>query len=80
MRLVGFYFITSYFSIGELGDLLKARDVFPYDEIPNFPICTVPGHSGQMVIGLLGDVPVMCMQGRFHCYEGYPLWKVNKRS
>lgn len=61
--------------LGGLADLLKEKDVFPYEEIPNFPSSTVPGHAGRMVIGLLNDVPVMCMQGRFHCYEGYPLWK-----
>lgn len=62
--------------IGGLADLLKEKDVFPYEEIPNFPTSTVPGHAGRMVIGLLEDVPVICMQGRFHCYEGYALWKV----
>ena len=58
--------------------MLKEKDAFPYEEIPNFPASTVPGHAGRMVIGLLGefDVPVICMQGRFHCYEGYALWKV----
>jgi len=61
--------------LGGLADLLKDRDVFPYEEIPNFPTSTVPGHAGRMVIGLLEGVPVICMQGRFHCYEGYPLWK-----
>lgn len=50
--------------IGGLADLLKEKDVFPYEEIPNFPTSTVPGHAGRMVIGLLEDVPVICMQGR----------------
>ncbi len=35
------------------------------------------GHAGQMLFGYLGNVPVMCMQGRFHYYEGYPLAKVD---
>ena len=35
---------------------------------------------GRLVFGYLGDVPVMCMQGRFHYYEGYPLWKVSASS
>ncbi|XP_057376413.1 purine nucleoside phosphorylase-like isoform X1 [Daphnia carinata] len=61
--------------LGGLAELLKEKDVFPYEEIPNFPASTVPGHAGRMVIGLLEDVPVICMQGRFHCYEGYALWK-----
>ena len=64
--------------LGGLAELLKEKDVFPYEEIPNFPTSTVPGHAGRMVIGLLDGVPVICMQGRFHCYEGYALWKVIK--
>ncbi|XP_069956586.1 purine nucleoside phosphorylase isoform X2 [Cherax quadricarinatus] len=61
--------------LGGLADQLDERDVFPYESIPNFPVSTVVGHAGRMVIGLLSGVPVMCMQGRFHAYEGYPLWK-----
>lgn len=61
--------------LGGLAELLKDKDCFPYEEIPNFPTSTVPGHAGRMVIGLLNEVPVICMQGRFHCYEGYALWK-----
>lgn len=48
----------------------------PYEEIPNFPVSTVEGHHGQLVFGWLDGVPVVAMQGRFHYYEGYPLWKV----
>lgn len=61
--------------LGGLADMLKDSDEFPYEIIPNFPVSTVAGHAGRMVIGLLSGVPVMCMQGRFHAYEGYPLWK-----
>ncbi|XP_065572394.1 purine nucleoside phosphorylase-like isoform X2 [Artemia franciscana] len=61
--------------LGGLAELLKDKDEFQYEEIPNFPVSTVQGHAGRMVIGLLADVPVVCMQGRFHAYEGYPLWK-----
>ncbi|XP_045619187.1 purine nucleoside phosphorylase isoform X2 [Procambarus clarkii] len=61
--------------LGGLADTLDDRDVFPYQNIPNFPESTVAGHAGRMVIGRLSGVPVMCMQGRFHSYEGYPLWK-----
>lgn len=62
--------------LGSLADQLTERDSFPYESIPNFPISTVEGHAGQMIFGLLGGIPVMCMQGRFHYYEGYPLAKV----
>jgi len=63
--------------LGGLASLLKNENRFPYSEIPHFPKSTVIGHSGQLVIGDLGNVPVVCMQGRFHLYEGYPLWKVS---
>jgi len=61
--------------LGGLANLLVDLDAFPYEEIPHFPVSTVAGHAGRMVVGLLGDVPIVCMQGRFHCYEGYALWK-----
>ncbi|KAK3876177.1 hypothetical protein Pcinc_018998 [Petrolisthes cinctipes] len=61
--------------LGPLAEQLEDRDIFPYETIPNFPVSTVAGHAGRMVIGTLDGVPVMCMQGRFHSYEGYPLWK-----
>ena len=62
---------------GSLADSLTDQLVFPYEEIPHFPVSTVKGHVGQLVFGCLQGVPVMCMQGRFHYYEGYPLWKVS---
>ncbi|XP_076662031.1 purine nucleoside phosphorylase isoform X2 [Halictus rubicundus] len=61
--------------LGSLADSLEDTQRFPYEEIPHFPVSTVQGHKGQMVFGYLRGVPVMCMQGRFHYYEGYPLWK-----
>ena len=61
---------------GGLAELLEEKDAFPYEDIPHFPVSTVAGHAGRMVTGLLAGVPVICMQGRFHCYEGYALWKV----
>ncbi|XP_031825947.1 purine nucleoside phosphorylase isoform X2 [Nomia melanderi] len=61
--------------LGSLADSLENKQCFPYEDIPHFPVSTVKGHKGQMVFGHLQGVPVMCMQGRFHYYEGYPLWK-----
>jgi len=58
-----------------LADRLENIDAFPYEDIPYFPISTVEGHVGRMVFGYLNGVAVMCMQGRFHYYEGYPLAK-----
>jgi len=63
--------------LGPIADLLENKDKFPYGKIPHFPESTVKGHAGQLVIGELGDIPILCMQGRFHFYEGYPLWKVS---
>ena len=60
-----------------LADLLDNSDVFPYQDIPNFPVSTVPGHQSRLLFGLLKDIPVMLMQGRFHSYEGYPLGLVS---
>ncbi|XP_050461052.1 purine nucleoside phosphorylase isoform X2 [Cataglyphis hispanica] len=61
--------------LGSIAESLVDKRCFPYEEIPHFPVSTVKGHTGQMVFGYLQGVPVMCMQGRFHYYEGYPLWK-----
>ncbi|XP_017791371.1 PREDICTED: purine nucleoside phosphorylase-like isoform X2 [Habropoda laboriosa] len=61
--------------MGSLADIIEDKQCFPYEEIPHFPASTVKGHQGQMVFGYLKGVPIMCMQGRFHYYEGYPLWK-----
>lgn len=56
-------------------DTIENADVVSYSAIPNFPIPTVSFHSGKMVFGTISNVPVMCMQGRFHYYEGYSLAK-----
>ncbi|XP_046478536.1 purine nucleoside phosphorylase [Neodiprion pinetum] len=61
--------------MGSLADALTDKVCFAYESIPHFPVSTVPGHMGQLVFGFLRGVPIMCMQGRFHYYEGYPLWK-----
>ena len=47
-----------------------------YNEIPNFPVSTVEGHSGRLIFGRLGGKQVIAMQGRFHFYEGYSMQKV----
>ncbi|QQY80633.1 purine-nucleoside phosphorylase [Keratinibaculum paraultunense] len=59
--------------LGSLGDKIKDSTIIPYEEIPNFPVSTVEGHKGQLIIGELGGKTVVAMQGRFHYYEGYPL-------
>ncbi|XP_075773430.1 purine nucleoside phosphorylase isoform X2 [Pelodiscus sinensis] len=62
--------------LGGLADLLKDPVTFNYKDIPNFPQSTVAGHAGQLVFGTLAGVTCLVMNGRFHMYEGYPLWKV----
>ncbi|XP_038206362.1 purine nucleoside phosphorylase-like isoform X1 [Zerene cesonia] len=65
----------SYWKDGSLAENITDQECIPYEEIPNFPVSTVEGHHGRLVFGHLGDIPVVAMQGRFHYYEGYPLWK-----
>ncbi|KAG5889114.1 hypothetical protein JTB14_034172 [Gonioctena quinquepunctata] len=61
--------------MGSLADTLQNKITVPYEDIPNFPESTVKGHAGALVFGYLSSIPVVCMKGRFHYYEGYPLWK-----
>lgn len=57
--------------LGGLADQIADAQAIPYGEIPHFPVSTVPGHAGRLVLGRLGGVPVAALQGRFHLYEGY---------
>lgn len=57
--------------LGVLADEIEQRTIIPYSEIPHFPVSTVEGHAGQLVVGTLAGVNVVAMQGRFHLYEGY---------
>lgn len=59
--------------LGAFADSLEIAAAVDYREIPGFPVSTVPSHAGRFVFGMLGRVPVVCMQGRVHYYEGYPL-------
>ncbi|KAJ1122939.1 hypothetical protein NDU88_001412 [Pleurodeles waltl] len=62
--------------LGMLAETLEGKQTFEYGEIPHFPTSTVPGHAGKLVFGDLQGKFCVCMKGRFHMYEGYPLWKV----
>lgn len=62
--------------LGALSDLIDNKQIIPYSEIPNFPISTVEGHSGNLIIGNLAGKRVIGMQGRFHYYEGYDMKQV----
>ncbi|KAJ2259225.1 Purine nucleoside phosphorylase [Coemansia sp. RSA 455] len=58
--------------LSSLADTLEGNViVVKYDSIPGFVRSTVEGHKGQLVFGMLAGKRVVCMQGRFHCYEGY---------
>ncbi len=59
--------------LGNLSTEINVETAIPYEEIPNFPVSTVEGHSGKLLFGTLNGVPVVAMQGRFHYYEGYSL-------
>ena len=57
--------------LGAFADEFEDAAKIPYAEIPHFPRSTAIGHAGQLVVGMVGDVPVIGMQGRVHLYEGY---------
>lgn len=59
--------------LGNLVDYIEDKIFIPYSEIPNFPVSTVQGHSGNLIFGSMGGKRVMAMQGRFHYYEGYDM-------
>lgn len=59
--------------LGDLADDIEDPISIPYADIPHFPLSTVPGHAGQLVLGTLEGVPVVAMRGRVHFYEGYSL-------
>jgi purine-nucleoside phosphorylase len=62
-----------------LGGLVNEIDIHAslhYEEIPDFPVSTVEGHSGKLIFGLLNGKKVVAMQGRFHFYEGYSMKEV----
>ncbi|MDX9865316.1 MAG: purine-nucleoside phosphorylase [Anaerolineaceae bacterium] len=59
--------------LGDLANLVENPDIIPYKDIPNWPVSTVEGHVGQLVIGELEGQAVMVLQGRAHYYEGYTM-------
>jgi purine-nucleoside phosphorylase len=62
--------------LGVLADEIENPVKIPYQDIPDFPVSTVEGHAGQLVLGRLGGFEVVAMQGRFHYYEGYSFERV----
>jgi purine-nucleoside phosphorylase len=62
--------------LGGLARAIQNPTIIPYQEIPEWPLSTVKGHTGQLVIGDLEKQPVFAMQGRIHYYEGYSMQQV----
>lgn len=67
--------------LGDYAETLRVVDELSYGEIDGFPVSTVPGHAGKFIFGYIKDdeasqqdeIPVVCMKGRVHFYEGYPI-------
>ena len=59
--------------LGGLADSVENAEIVPFDDLPNWPVSTVIGHSGRLVVGRLEGQPVLVMQGRVHYYEGYEM-------
>jgi inosine/guanosine/xanthosine phosphorylase family protein len=57
-------------------DLMKIEESIAYADIPGFPVSTVEGHHGTLLLARMGDVPLYVMQGRFHYYEGYSMQEI----
>ena len=81
-----FDFIKDYFSdaapkigivlgsgLNNLLDSIEIQKTLPYEQIPDFPRSTVPGHEGSFVLGKTEGVQILAAKGRFHFYEGYDL-------
>lgn len=62
--------------LGDYADGIKVVSELDYHDIDGFPVSTVPGHQGKYIFGYVGDVPVVCMKGRVHYYEGYNITDV----
>jgi purine-nucleoside phosphorylase len=62
--------------LGNFATQVESPTTISYGDIPNWPLSTVVGHSGKLILGTIGGVPVAVMQGRVHAYEGYPLAQV----
>lgn len=62
--------------LGDLADMVEKPEYIPYTDLPYWPVSTVIGHKGRLVIGKLKGQVVMVLQGRSHYYEGYSMAEV----
>lgn len=59
--------------LGDYANDIEVVTEIDYSDIEGFPVSTVPGHAGKFIFGYVKGVPVVCMKGRVHYYEGYPI-------
>ena len=59
--------------LGDYAENIQVECEVPYGDIQDFPVSTVPGHAGKFIFGRIDQVPIVCMKGRVHYYEGYPI-------
>src|SRR4051812_38633469 len=57
--------------LGTLGDELESAVAIPFGDLPGWPAASAPGHAGRLLFGKLEGLPVVCLQGRLHLYEGH---------
>lgn len=62
--------------LGNFAEGMQVESRMAYKDIPHFPVSTVEGHKGELLFGTMGGKEIMCMQGRFHYYEGYSMQQV----
>jgi purine-nucleoside phosphorylase len=62
--------------LGSMADEIEVAVSIPYSSIPHFPISTVEGHAGELIIGHYNNKCIIAMKGRFHFYEGYSMQEV----
>ena len=56
--------------LGDIASAVRDTTVIPFADLPGWPAASAPGHAGRLLLGRLGEVPVICLQGRLHLYEG----------
>jgi purine nucleotide phosphorylase/homotetrameric cytidine deaminase len=63
--------------LGMVAERIESPTAFPYGNLPGFPEPSVPGHAGRLLLGRLAGVPIACLEGRVHLYEGRPACEVD---